>query len=93
MNPIDMTFEEKVEQVTKQIVFLLVKDLISCDSKRLSLHQIVQRTGNVLANAVRSQGLDLEYVAAFTDRINEGRYLFTYEQPVVKPLGIKNEVR
>ena len=91
MNPIDMTFEEKVEQVTKANRIPSGQGFNFLRFQEIGLHQIVQRTGNVLANAVRSQGLDLEYVAAFTDRINEGRYFFTYEQPVVKPLGIKNE--
>ena len=91
MNLIDMTFEEKVEQVIKANRIPSGQGFNFLRFQEIGLHQIVQRTGNVLANAVRSQGLDLEYVAAFTDRINEGRYFFTYEQPVVKPLGIKNE--
>ena len=63
MNPIDMTFEEKVEQVTKTNRIPSGQGFNFLRFQEIGLHQIVQRTGNVLANAVRSQGLDLEYVA------------------------------
>ena len=91
MNPIDMTFEEKVEMVTKANRIPSGQGFNFRHFADIKLRQIVQRTGNVLANAVRGKGLDLEYIAAFADRIREGRYLFSYEQPVVKPLGYKNE--
>ena len=83
MNPIDMTFEEKVEVVIKANRIPSGQGFNFRHFAEIKLRQIVQRTGNVLANAVRGKGLDLEYIAAFADRIREGRYLCTYEQPVV----------
>lgn len=90
-NPIDMTFEEKVEQVTKSNRIPSGQGTNFLRFQEIGLHQIVGRTCNSLANTVRGMGLDQEYVSAFADRIKEGRYFFTYEQPVVKPLGTKNE--
>ena len=45
--------------------------------------KIVQKIGDKLHNQARSEGLDWEKVTEFENRIKEGRYKFTYEQPVV----------
>ena len=45
--------------------------------------KIVQKIGNKQSNQARSEGLDWEKVTEFENRIKEGRYKFTYEQPVV----------
>ena len=83
INPIDLPFEKKVELVTAANRIPKGEGLTFVKFVEVPLNQILQRTDNVLTNKVRAEGLIQETVATFVDRINEGRYLFTYEQPVV----------
>lgn len=82
-NPIDLSFDKKVELVTAANRLPKGEGLTFIKFVEIQLNQIMQRTGNKLTNKVRAEGLIQETVATFVDRINEGRYLFTYEQPVV----------
>jgi len=83
INPIDLPFKKKVELVTAANRIPKGEGLTFVKFVEVPLNQILQRTDNVLTNKVRAEGLIQETVATFVDRINEGRYLFTYEQPVV----------
>lgn len=49
----------------------------------IPVEKIVQKIGDKQSNQARSEGLDWEKVTEFENRIKEGRYKFTYEQPVV----------
>lgn len=82
-NPIDLSFDKKVELVTAANRLPKGEGLTFIKFVEVPLNQIMQRTGNKLTNKVRAEGLIKETVATFVDRIEEGRYLFTYEQPVV----------
>ena len=83
INPIDLSFEKKVELVTAANRIPKGEGLTFIEFVEVPLKQILRRTDNVLTNKVRAEGLIQETVATFVDRIEEGRYLFTYEQPVV----------
>lgn len=49
----------------------------------IDLKKIVQKLGNTIANQVREEGIDPKIVKGFESRIKEGRYQFTYDQPVL----------
>jgi len=84
INPIDLPFEKKVELVTAANRIPKGEGLTFIKFVEVPLNQVIKRTGNELTkNKVRSEGLVQETITTFVDRINEGRYLFTYEQPVV----------
>jgi hypothetical protein len=86
INPMDLTFKQKVELVTNAGRIPRGDGVNFKHFLEVELDKIVQRTGNKLTNKVRAEGLIQETVSAFVDRINENRYLFTYEQPTVKKL-------
>ena len=83
INLMNLPFDKKVELVTAANRIPKGEGLTFVKFVEIQLNQIMQRTGNKLTNKVRAEGLIQETVATFVDRINEGRYLFTYEQPVV----------
>ena len=84
INPMDLTFNQKVELVTKA-------NRIPCGPGvnfkyfvEPELGKIIRRTGNEITNnKVRFSGLVKETIADFQARIRENRYYFTYEQPTV----------
>jgi hypothetical protein len=86
-NQLNLTFEEKVKLVTNANHTPKGDGVNFLHFKEVEIDKILQRTGNVLLNLARSEGTNKETIAQFVDRINEGRYLFIYEQPVVKQLG------
>ena len=55
--------------------------------KDVPIKKIIQKIGNKLQNQARRKGLDWDKVTDFENRIKEGRYQFTYEQPVVVALS------
>ncbi len=83
INLMNLPFDKKVELVTAANRIPKGEGLTFVKCGEIQLNQIMQRTGNKLTNKVRAEGLIQETVTTFVDRINEGRYLFTYEQPVV----------
>jgi len=83
INLMNLPFDKKVELVTAANRIPKGEGLTFVKFVEVQLDQIMQRTGNKLTNKVRAEGLIQETVTTFVDRINEGRYLFTYEQPVV----------
>ena len=85
-NPMDLSFEQKVELVTNANRIPHGDGVNFKHFLEVPLKNIVQRTGNKLTNKVRSEGLIQETVSTFVARINENRYLFTYEQPTVKQI-------
>jgi len=86
-NPIDLPFEKKVELVTNSNRIPVGAGVNFLYFLEVPLKNVVQRTDNKLTNKVRAEGLIQEKVAAFVDRINEGRYFFHYLQPIVKKIG------
>ena len=84
INPIDLPFEKKEELVTSTGHIPKGEGLAFIKFVEVKLEQILQRTGNeITKNKVRSEGLNQETVTTFVDRIEEGRYFFHYDQPVV----------
>ena len=85
-NPIDLPFEKKVElQYSSQRV-PVGEGVIFIEYREVPVKDIQQRTpidGAWNKNRVRAEGLIQETIADFVNRIKEGRYLFTYEQPTV----------
>jgi len=85
-NPIDLPFEKKVElQYSSQRV-PVGEGVIFIEYREVPVEDIQQRTpidGAWNKNRVRADGLIQETVTDFANRIKEGRYLFTYEQPTV----------
>jgi hypothetical protein len=82
-NPINLPFEKKVELQYSSQRIPVGEGVIFIDYREVPVEDIQQRTIDGVLNRVRAEGLIQETVAAFVDRINEGRYLFTYEQPIV----------
>jgi hypothetical protein len=83
-NPLDLSFDEKVELVTRANRIPKGPGVNFKYFIEAELDKIIQRTGDELTdNKVRFSGLVKETVAEFQDRIKEGRYSFTYEQPTV----------
>lgn len=87
MNPLDLPFDKKVELVTNSNHIPCGEGVNFDYFLEVELGKVVQRTGNKYTNKVRAEGLDRDVVASFVSRIEEGRYLFSYEQPTVKDLG------
>jgi len=84
MNPLDSPFEEKVHLLTSTNNIPCGKGVKFLHFVELNLKQILQRTGNELTlNAVRAEGLDLELVSKFKEHIDNGKYVYTFQQPVV----------
>ena len=93
-NQIDcLTFQQKVDLVTSANSTPKGQGLVfPLSSRRFNAQIVLQRTGNKLQTRYVLKELIKNTVAAFVDRIENGQYRFTYEQPVVKDLGNKNEV-
>jgi hypothetical protein len=86
-NPMDLSFEEKVELVTKANRIPKGPGVNFNHFVEVELDKIIRRTGNEIThNKVRFSGLVKETIAEFQARIRENRYFFTYEQPTVVKL-------
>lgn len=83
----DLTFEQKVELVTKSNHIPCGEGVKFKYFLEVELDKVLRRTGNKFSNKVRAEGIDRDVLDTFKCRINEGRYLFSYEQPTVKELG------
>lgn len=83
MNPINLTFEEKVNIAEMSDRIPKGKGLKFLHWAEPNLKNIVKKTNNKgTLNVVRSSQLDQNTIITFVNRIKEGRYLYSYDQPI-----------
>lgn len=83
MSSVSLTFEEKCKIAEMSDRFPTGKGLKFLYWYEPSLDKIVKKTDNKnTVNVVRESQLDPNIIMTFVKRIKEGRYLYSYDQPV-----------
>lgn len=83
MNPVHLTFEEKIKIAEMSDRLPKGKGVTFLRWAEPNLDKIVKKTDNKnTVNVVRESQLDPNTIMTFIKRIEEGRYLYSYEQPV-----------
>ena len=83
MNPVHLTLEEKSKIAEMSDRLPKGKGLKFLRWAEPSLDKIVKKTDNKnTVNVVRSKQLDPDTIITFVKRIKEGRYLYSYDQPI-----------
>lgn len=83
MNPVNLTLEEKAKIAQMSDRIPNGKGLTFLYWAEPSLNKIVKKTDNKnTVNVVRESQLDPNTIMTFVKRIKEGRYLYSYDQPV-----------
>lgn len=84
MNPIDLPFDKKVKLLEDTNSIPNWDNVEFIRFLEVNPFKIKQRTTNVVTlNDSREDGVDLETISKFTEWIKSGKYVYTFQQPVV----------
>ncbi len=83
MNPLDLPFNTKVELLHTTNSIPVGTGINFLHFLELDLTNIRQKTNSGTVNLVRAEGIDEETMTKFREHIENGKYTFTFQQPVV----------